>query len=128
PADFNLTRRETMKIKAAQPRLIMPMVPPEDGFSRPWSVKDIEWAKSHIDSHPGKSSSGLDRVKYDGLLEIENERLVELFNMCIYRTIGLESCALKMLTLLIHKRMYDWAEDHKIFPPSQNGFRAHYRT
>lgn len=44
------------------------------------------------------------------------------------RTVGLESCMLKFVTLLMHKRLYDWAERHGILPASQNGFREGYRT
>jgi hypothetical protein len=35
---------------------------------------------------------------------------------------------LKLICLLIHKRIYDWAEARGIIPPSQNGFREKYRT
>jgi hypothetical protein len=47
-----------------------------------------------------------------------------------YRTVGLESCFLKLICLLIQKWIYDWAEAKgiRIIPPSQNGFREKYRT
>ncbi|KAF5387236.1 hypothetical protein D9757_006871 [Collybiopsis confluens] len=45
-----------------------------------------------------------------------------------YRTIGLESCLLKFLTLIIHMKLAQAAEAAGIIPPSQNGFRAGYRT
>lgn len=45
-----------------------------------------------------------------------------------FRTIGLESCALKMLTLLIDRRFRTWAKQHDIIPPSQNGFQDQLRT
>jgi hypothetical protein len=45
-----------------------------------------------------------------------------------YRLIGLESCLLKFLTLLIDNRIREWCEDMLILPPSQNGFREDYRT
>ncbi|KAF5371475.1 hypothetical protein D9615_009607 [Tricholomella constricta] len=45
-----------------------------------------------------------------------------------YRLIGLESCMLKLLTLLIDKRLREWAETYHILPDTQNGFRPHYRT
>jgi hypothetical protein len=90
-------------------------------------------------------------------MEIENSVLCKLINECVdrndaptvwfttliaaipkkdkplseagsYRTIGLESCFLKLVCLLIHKRIYEWAEEHGIIPDSQTGFREHYRT
>jgi hypothetical protein len=45
-----------------------------------------------------------------------------------YWTVGLESCFLKLLTLLVHKCLYDWAERNCILPPSQNGFHHSYHT
>ncbi|KAF5335681.1 hypothetical protein D9611_009573 [Ephemerocybe angulata] len=45
-----------------------------------------------------------------------------------YRTIGLESCMLKIMTMLINERLVEWAEGDNLIPPSQNGFRAGYRT
>jgi hypothetical protein len=35
---------------------------------------------------------------------------------------------LKVLTLLLDRRLRDWAEANDVLPASQNGFRAHYRT
>jgi hypothetical protein len=45
-----------------------------------------------------------------------------------YRIIALESCLLKVLTLLIHKHITDWANAYGIIPDYQNGFREGYRT
>ncbi|KAF7344870.1 RNA-directed DNA polymerase from mobile element jockey [Mycena venus] len=45
-----------------------------------------------------------------------------------YRIIALESCILKLLTLLIHKHITDWASARSIIPDYQNGFREGYRT
>ncbi|KAF8174436.1 hypothetical protein K438DRAFT_1450032, partial [Mycena galopus ATCC 62051] len=45
-----------------------------------------------------------------------------------YRIIALESCFLKLLTLLIHKRTTDWANSRGLIPNYQNGFREGYRT
>lgn len=45
-----------------------------------------------------------------------------------HRAVVLECCLLNMLTLLIHRRLYSWAEGAGIIPPSQNGFREGYRT
>ncbi|KAJ7077090.1 hypothetical protein C8R44DRAFT_569417, partial [Mycena epipterygia] len=43
-----------------------------------------------------------------------------------YPTIGLESCFLKLVCLLIHKCLYVWATEKGVIPDSQNG--EHYRT
>ncbi|KAI0323197.1 hypothetical protein GY45DRAFT_1265015, partial [Cubamyces sp. BRFM 1775] len=45
-----------------------------------------------------------------------------------YRNIGLESCLLKTLTLLIDRRLREWADETDRLPPLQNGFRAGHRT
>jgi hypothetical protein len=118
--------------------------------------EDIAWAKEHLESHY-RTAVGLDRTSYREVSEIDNSKLCELINECLdrndapsiwlttliaaiakkdkplseansYRTIGLESCFLKLICLLIHKRIYTWAEERGIIPPSQNGFREGYRT
>lgn len=45
-----------------------------------------------------------------------------------YRVIGLESCLLKGLTWLIDRRIRRWAEERKLLPWCQNGFRPGFRT
>ncbi|KAF5375862.1 hypothetical protein D9615_008181 [Tricholomella constricta] len=45
-----------------------------------------------------------------------------------YRLVGLESCLLKLLTLLVDKRLREWAEHEDVLPDTQNGFRPHHRT
>ena len=45
-----------------------------------------------------------------------------------YRLVGLESCLLKMLTMLIEMRLTAWADWARVLPDSQNGFREGYRT
>ncbi|EIW60653.1 uncharacterized protein TRAVEDRAFT_119579, partial [Trametes versicolor FP-101664 SS1] len=95
-------------------------------FSRPFSVEEIDAVKTHIRSHNKASARGADGVSYDEVLQIPSERLCELFQA--YRTIGLESCLLKTLTLLIDRRLRAWAEDVGRIPDSQNGFRAGHRT
>ncbi|OBZ76827.1 hypothetical protein A0H81_02948 [Grifola frondosa] len=126
-------------------------------FSRPFSLGDIEEVKAHIRSQCLGSARGADRLAYEDILAIPNEDLVLLFQECIarldapsewlvailtgvgkkgkdlmdlngYRTIGLESCLLKMLTLLIDHRLREWADAQEQLPPSQNGFRAGHRT
>jgi hypothetical protein len=41
-----------------------------------------------------------------------------------YRIIALESCLLKVLTLLIHKHITDWANAYGIIPDYQNGYHT----
>lgn len=45
-----------------------------------------------------------------------------------YRTIGLESCLVKTLTLLIDRRLREWSDTAGRIPDSQNGFRSKHRT
>lgn len=45
-----------------------------------------------------------------------------------YRIIALESCLLKILALLIHKCVTDWANAYGLIPDYQNGFREGYHT
>ncbi|KAF5334783.1 hypothetical protein D9611_012913 [Ephemerocybe angulata] len=130
----------------------------EQIFSSPITVDEIAAAKAHIHKQATESSaSGLDGVGYDNLMAIDNEVLARVFNECLdtlevptqwlttvlaailkkgkarddpdgYRAIALESCGLKFMTLLIHKRLTRWCERHNIIPDSQNGFREGYRT
>ncbi len=45
-----------------------------------------------------------------------------------YRVISLECCLLKMATMIVHKRLAEWAESMNLLPDWQNGFRPGYRT
>ena len=45
-----------------------------------------------------------------------------------YRLVGLESCLLKMLTMLIEMRLTTWADWAQVLPDSQNGFWKGYQT
>ncbi|KAF9020380.1 hypothetical protein BDZ89DRAFT_274573 [Hymenopellis radicata] len=45
-----------------------------------------------------------------------------------YRLIGLESCILKMMTLLVERRTQQWMSDIDIIPETQNGFRKGYNA
>ncbi|KII94047.1 hypothetical protein PLICRDRAFT_102359, partial [Plicaturopsis crispa FD-325 SS-3] len=92
-------------------------------FSRPFTLDDIAWAKRSIRKHKPHSAKGMDRVSYSEIAEIPNDGLLNL-----YRLIGLESCLLKVLTLLIDKRFREWALACNIIPDSQNGFQAEHRT
>jgi hypothetical protein len=96
-------------------------------------------------------------LQYQTVLDIPNEVLLDLFNLCVssldapqdwftmillgvlklgrpatspnsYRLVGLECCLLKVLTLLIDRRLWAWAEANKFLPDSQHRFREGYRT
>jgi hypothetical protein len=119
----------------------------DDTFNQRVTEEHIAWAKEHLKSHYN-TAAGIDRVHYQEILAIDNAVLCRLINECLdrnnapqvwmttliaaipkknkplseadsYRTVGLESCFLKLVCLLIHKRIYTWAEDHNIIPPSQ---------
>jgi hypothetical protein len=120
-------------------------------FSRPFAEEDIIWVKGKIRKRPAKSAKGVDGIHYHSILSIDNSKLCQFFNECItqqdvpnlwlstilvailkpgklasdadsYRIIALESCLLKILTLLINRRLREWMEDRNILPDSQNGF------
>ncbi|KAJ7705254.1 hypothetical protein B0H17DRAFT_920580, partial [Mycena rosella] len=97
---------------------------PEAFFSAEWGVDDGAWVKDHLLKHALESSSGEDDITYADIMEIPNEDL----GPNSYRIIALESCFLKVLTLLIHRRITQWAAARGLIPDWQNGFRKKYRT
>lgn len=139
-------------------RTIPPPLPlPNSPFTLPITDDDIIRVKTHLLSRDLHSAAGIDELTYDEVIHMPNDLLCELFNTCInscdapsswlsallvgkpkhnkspsdpenYRTIGLESCLLKTLTMIIDQRMRDWASQHHIIPPSQNAFQAKRRT
>lgn len=111
----------------------------------------MEWLKDQLRKGLG-SAAGEDAIHYAEILDIPNSDLLFLCNECTrirdgpsiwfksvingflkqgkdgadpdsYRIIALESCLLKVLTLLIHKRITDWANAYGLIPGYQNGFR-----
>ncbi len=126
-------------------------------FSTPFSAEEIDHVKDHIRQHNAKSAPGADGVAYYRVLSTPSDALTTFFNECILhgnapqqwlvaiiaaipkkakdisspnndRTIGLESCFAKTLTLLIERRVRQWAVDNNKIPSSQNGFRPRHRT
>ncbi|THU93704.1 hypothetical protein K435DRAFT_580803, partial [Dendrothele bispora CBS 962.96] len=96
------------------------------------TVEDIEEGKAHVEEHLKSSASGADKITYEKVLALDNELLCVFLNECI-RTrqipyMGLESCLLKFLTLLIHLRIYKVLEENNLLPASQNGFRSKFQT
>ncbi|KAJ7752512.1 hypothetical protein DFH07DRAFT_716195, partial [Mycena maculata] len=101
---------------------------PEKFFSSEWNEKDMEWLKAHI-RDALNSASGEDAILYDEIMNIPNDDLLLLCNECIRQRDGpIICCLLKLLTLLIHKRISDWASARGLIPDYQNGFREGYRT
>lgn len=129
----------------------------EGWFTRPFTSDDVAYAKAKAKEHGSNSSPGTDSSTYDVFMDIPTAKLCELFNACIesldvphtwlttilipilkpgrddmdpksYRLVALESCMLKMLTLMIDNRIKSWGEATRAVPDSQNGFRAGYRT
>lgn len=99
----------------------------------------------------------IDTISYTTIASLPNNALADLFNKCIaqldasqdwftmvlvgilkkdkpatdpesYHLIGLEYCLLKVLTLLIDKRIRDWADAYSVLLDSQNGFWEQYQT
>ncbi|KAJ7253308.1 hypothetical protein B0H12DRAFT_1017572, partial [Mycena haematopus] len=116
-------------------------VSPRKSFSRRLTLADIEWGKRHIMTHLS-TASGIDDFSYGDIMEIPNENLRALLQAIIdkkifpskwlaalsYRLVVLECCLLKFLTLLIDRRVKEYASEAKLIPETQNGFMATYRT
>ncbi|KAJ8489933.1 hypothetical protein ONZ51_g2645 [Trametes cubensis] len=90
----------------------------EQFFSRPFSVEEVDAVKDHIPPQSWLTAiiAAVKKPKKDGASPES------------YRTIGLESCLLKTLTLLIDRRLRQWAESTGRLPPTQSGFRSGHRT
>ncbi|KAJ7192762.1 hypothetical protein B0H12DRAFT_985191, partial [Mycena haematopus] len=99
---------------------------PEGFFSAEWNEDDGGWVKDHLLNHSLDSASGEDATTYTDIMGIPNEDLTRLANECVRR--GGSPCFLKVVTLLIHRRITQWATARGLIPDWQNGFRAKYRT
>ncbi|KAJ7187472.1 hypothetical protein GGX14DRAFT_334383, partial [Mycena pura] len=97
-------------------------------FSTPFSEDEMGDAKDHLVQHPPTSSRGYDQKSYADVCDLENDALCDLSDPNSYRTIGLESCFLKLVTLLIHMRLTKWCMAVGMLPNSQNAFREGYHT
>ncbi|KAA1475425.1 hypothetical protein DENSPDRAFT_753783, partial [Dentipellis sp. KUC8613] len=106
-------------------------------LSAEFVASDVAAAKVHLhDRHQRTTACGIDKVSYADLMEIPNNSLATLANKCLtspilprdYCLIGLESCLLKFVTLLIEARLRTWADESCLLPDSQNGFRPGFRT
>jgi hypothetical protein len=103
------------------------------------------------------TASGIDNFSYGDIMEIHNEKFLALLQAVIdkkifpfkwlaalvagilkprkdptkpesYRLVVLKCCLLKFLTLLIDRRVKEYAGKAKLIPETQNGFMATYRT
>jgi hypothetical protein len=126
PQSFDGAQHKMNKLLAA----LIPNFP-----SAKFTEENMEWL-NHLRKTPMDSASGEDGIAYADIIGIPNDELVFLFNESIrnnngptvvfrsiiigllkrgksasspgsYRIIALESCILKLLTLLIHKRITD---------------------
>ncbi|KIJ26162.1 hypothetical protein M422DRAFT_236637, partial [Sphaerobolus stellatus SS14] len=97
---------------------------PQLTFSTPFLEKEIAAAKVILDDTSRTSSVGIDGITYRALLQIPNAELTIMANECITTS----SCTMLKLITLIDRRIRDWLEPEGLLPPSQNGFRAKYRT
>ncbi|KAK0462353.1 uncharacterized protein EV420DRAFT_1265412 [Desarmillaria tabescens] len=101
-------------------------------FSCLFVLEEVIDIKNNIRSH-SPSGMGWDRTSYDLFMALPNNLLLMFFNCCLetranYHLIGLESCLLKMFTLLLDRHVHLWIEDNHILPESQNGFRRGYHA
>ncbi len=157
PVEFDALRHSTNRDWLALLPPSTPDPSPEGFFSRAITISEIENVKLHIKTHTMHAARGADKVNYAHVMSIPNEDLRLMFQACVdatdapvqwlttilaaigkrgkdlsdpesYRTIGLESCLVKFLTLLIDRRFRAWAETRGCLPPSQNGFRTKHRT
>ncbi|KAF9038875.1 hypothetical protein BDZ89DRAFT_1216628, partial [Hymenopellis radicata] len=114
PDSEEQSAREETARRAQEIPLPSPEPPPESAYAKygqKWSVEDIGEAKGHLKTHASSPSCGFDKHTVAVVLSIDNELLCDLFNEYGYRAIGLESCILKLLTLMTHKRLYAWASE-----------------
>ncbi|EJD47308.1 hypothetical protein AURDEDRAFT_62337, partial [Auricularia subglabra TFB-10046 SS5] len=131
PPEFDAARLERAREEAASLPECSVDITEERHFSRRFTLEDIARVKARLRSHKLGRSTGVDRKGYKEILLIPNDVLLELFNACLeaYRTIGLECCLLKFLTMLMDGRIREWLDARPdILPRSQNGFRAGSRT
>ncbi len=117
----------------------------------------MDRGKEHLETNGANASPGIDAISQKDVLAIPSEELARLFNYCLqnneiprawllsllaavpkknkdlstpenYRIVGLQSCLMKLLTLIIDFRVTEWIDDANILPRSQNGFRRGNRT
>ncbi|KIY61348.1 hypothetical protein CYLTODRAFT_332663, partial [Cylindrobasidium torrendii FP15055 ss-10] len=98
-----------------------------DEMTRPAIGDEFGTAKGRLGPRIGHSARGADKTGYEDVMRIPNDVLADL-DPDSYRVIGLESCLLKVFTLVIEMRLTEWVARKGIVPDSQNGFRRGMRT
>nr|GAT48048.1 predicted protein [Mycena chlorophos] len=120
------------------------------------AVKDIERVKATWEDKT-RSAPGIDHAKYQKVIPVDNERVVDFLNLCMarceapaafvqailssvpkpgkdphkpegYRGIALQSTVYKAWSGVYTKRLCTVLDKARLIPPNQNGFRAGYRT
>ncbi|KIY70193.1 hypothetical protein CYLTODRAFT_320249, partial [Cylindrobasidium torrendii FP15055 ss-10] len=97
-----------------------------DELERWASEPEFHKGKERLKGRIGRSAVGADKIAYETVMRIPSAALADLFND--YRVVGLESCILKLFTLVIEMRLTEWTTRKGIIPDSQNGFRKGMRT
>lgn len=126
-------------------------------FSRAITEVEVDDVKLKLRTKSARSAKGLDDLAYRALSGVSTPLLVKILNKAIsertiptewlrtilvallkkdkdannpasYRMVALESCFLKLLTLIFDWRLREWATQRDLLPPSQNGFRPGYLT
>ncbi|KAL1937495.1 hypothetical protein VTO73DRAFT_13147 [Trametes versicolor] len=100
---------------------------PTGAFSRPFSIAEIEAVKAHLTAMDCGKARGPDNVSYEDVLNIPNEDLQALFQARIARCLVSHVADYLILTLLIDRRMREWADEEQLVP-LQNRFRSGFRT
>ncbi|KAK0217538.1 hypothetical protein EDD85DRAFT_894345, partial [Armillaria nabsnona] len=108
---------------------------PLQSFSRLVLAADVDRGKEHFEVNGANAAAGVDSISQKDVLAIPTEELVRLFNYCLQSNeiphawlLRLQSCLMKLLTLIIEYRVTEWMDNANILPRSQNGFRRGNRT
>ncbi len=156
-AQFDALRIAVLRLQGQHLPHCSPDTTETRSFSRPFALDESDAAKAHICNNCFRHARGIDDVPYESLLQVPSEKLRELFQLCIdsgtvpedwltaivaavkkprkdgtipknYHAIGLESAFLKMLTLVIDRRLREWAEATDTLPYAPSGFRKSHLT
>ncbi|GAA5949593.1 hypothetical protein JCM10213_002611 [Rhodosporidiobolus nylandii] len=152
---LNTSFAAEQRAKEAAKAAAAPLNDPTSALSRAFSRAEIDAAIAHVRGRT--TSSGPDKVDWTMLTATESAALLELMQTCLfsgevpldwllsflvpiekrttvatdpstYRGITLESCALKLLSTLLNRRLEEWATFSNALPEQQQGFRKLFRT
>jgi len=156
PPDFDKTLLKAIQLWAKSLPAHTEDLSEDKIFSRAFTIEEMAAVKMLLLKNIG-SAEGIDTHTYTTVLKIPNFLLARLFTHLLqnrvipnswlvsilaavpkakgpytdpenFRIISLECCLLKMMTLLLDRRIRDFAERNGSIPPTQNGFRPGYRT